>query len=87
MPVKSSGVLFDRRAQETWPASPNPAPVAILSQPYQGRDGLRELRLLRIFWLRDARQVEHVSKSVIPLAEKTGHCEIRPNSSRAYDQN
>ena len=36
MPVKSSGVIFERAARKLG-LHPFPAPVAILSQPYQGR--------------------------------------------------
>jgi choline dehydrogenase-like flavoprotein len=36
MPVKSSGVLFERAARKLG-LHPFPAPVAMLSQPYQGR--------------------------------------------------
>jgi hypothetical protein len=36
MPVKSSGVLFERAAKKLG-LHPFPAPVAILSEPYQGR--------------------------------------------------
>jgi choline dehydrogenase-like flavoprotein len=36
MPVKSSGVLFERGAKKLG-LHPYPAPMAILSQPYQGR--------------------------------------------------
>ncbi len=45
MPVKSSGVLFERAAKKLG-LHPFPAPVAILSQPYRGRVSLCPLRLL-----------------------------------------
>jgi hypothetical protein len=44
MPVKSSGVLFERAAKKLG-LHPFPAPVAILSQPYRGPRRLHELRV------------------------------------------
>ena len=57
MPVKSSGVLFEQGARKLG-YHPFPAPMAILSQSYQGRLRLRALRLLHGLRLRDGRQVE-----------------------------
>ncbi len=56
LPVKSSGVLFERGARKLgW--HPHPAPMAIASVPYQGPAGVRALRLLHRLRLRDAREV------------------------------
>ncbi|MFZ0591190.1 MAG: NAD(P)-binding protein [Bryobacteraceae bacterium] len=57
MPVKSSGVLFERGARKLG-LHPFPAPVAVLSQPYRGRC-LYPLRLLRKFRLRNECQVQY----------------------------
>jgi choline dehydrogenase-like flavoprotein len=78
MPVKSSGVLFERAAKKLG-LHPYPAPVAILSQPYRGRAACVNCGMCELFGC----EVEAKSStlvSVIPLAEKTGRCEIRPNS-------
>ena len=78
LPVKSSGVLFERGARKLG-LHPFPAPMAINSQPYHGRPGLRALRLLPRLRVRGARQgvdADHV----IPEAEATGRCEVRADS-------
>ena len=75
MPVKSSGVLLERGAQKLgWHAFP--APLAILSQPYRGRAACHHCGYCECFgceW--DAKS--STLASVIPMAEETGHCEIR----------
>jgi len=78
MPVKSSGVLFDRGAKKLG-LHPYPAPVAILSQPYQGRAACVNCGFCESFGC-EMRAKSSTLVSVIPLAEKTGRCEIRPNS-------
>jgi choline dehydrogenase-like flavoprotein len=78
MPVKSSGVLFDRAAKKLG-LHPYPAPMAILSQPYQGRAACVNCGFCEWFGC-EVRAKSSTLVSVIPVAEKTGHCEIRPNS-------
>jgi len=78
MPVKSSGVLFDRAAKKLG-LHPYPAPVAILSQPYQGRNACVHCGFCESFGC-EMRAKSSTLVSVIPVAEKTGRCEIRPNS-------
>ncbi len=78
MPVKSSGVLFDRAAKKLG-LHPYPAPVAILSQPYQGRSACVHCGFCESFGC-EMRAKSSTLVSVIPVAEKTGRCEIRPNS-------
>ena len=78
MPVKSSGVLFDRAAKKLG-LHPYPAPVAILSQPYQGRGACVHCGFCESFGC-EMRAKSSTLVSVIPIAEKTGRCEIRPNS-------
>jgi choline dehydrogenase-like flavoprotein len=78
MPVKSSGVLFDRGAKKLG-LHPYPAPMAILSQPYQGRSACVHCGFCEYFGC-EMRAKSSTLVSVIPIAEKTGRCEIRPNS-------
>jgi len=78
MPVKSSGVLFDR-ATKRLGLHPYPAPMAILSQPYQGRAACVNCGFCEYFGC-EVRAKSSTLVSVIPIAEKTGKCEIRPNS-------
>ena len=78
LPVKSSGVIFERAARKLgW--NPFPAPMAILSQPRPGRSACINCG----FCLGFACEVGAKSSSLataIRMAEKTGRCEIRPNS-------
>ena len=78
MPVKSSGVLFDRGAKKLG-LHPYPAPMAILSQPYQGRAACVHCGFCEYFGC-EMRAKSSTLVSTIPIAEKTGRCEIRPNS-------
>ncbi len=78
MPMKSSGVLFDRATKKLG-LHPYPAPMAILSQPYQGRAACVNCGFCEYFGC-EVRAKSSTLVSVIPTAEKTGKCEIRPNS-------
>ncbi len=78
MPVKSSGVLFERATKKLG-LHPFPAPVAILSQAYQGRSACVNCGFCESFGC-EVRAKSSTLVSVIPVAEKTGRCEIRPNS-------
>ena len=78
MPVKSSGVLFERATRKLG-LHPFPAPVAILSQPYQGRAACANCGFCESFGC-EVGAKSSTLVSVIPVAEKTGRCEIRPNS-------
>lgn len=77
MPVKSSGVLFDRATKKLG-LHPFPAPVAILSQPYQGRGACVNCGFCESFGC-EMRAKSSTLVTVVPLAEKTGRCEIRPD--------
>jgi choline dehydrogenase-like flavoprotein len=78
LPVKSSGVLFERAARKLgWHAYP--APMAVLSQPYRGRKACVHCGFCQGFGCEVGAKSSTLS-SVIPMAEKTGRCEIRPNS-------
>ncbi len=78
MPVKSSGVLFERGARKLG-LHPQSSPMAILSKPFNGRNACQHCGYCIQFGC------EYNAKSsslatVIPVAEATGKCEIRPNS-------
>lgn len=78
MPIKSSGVLLERGARKLgW--HPYPAPLAILSQPYQGRSACAHCGFCECYGCEWGAKSSTLA-SVIPVAEKTGRCEIRPNS-------
>jgi choline dehydrogenase-like flavoprotein len=78
MPVKSSGVIFERAAWKLgW--HPFPAPMAILSQPYRGRAGCVHCGRCMGFGCEVGAKSSTLA-SVIPLAQQTGRCEIRTQS-------
>ncbi len=78
LPIKSSGVLAERAARKLgWHAFP--APMAILSKPYRGRSGCTHCGFCEMFGC-EMKAKSSTLASVIPEAEKTGRCEIRPNS-------
>lgn len=79
LPVKSSGVLFERAARKLG-LHPFPAPMAILSQPYRGRGACLHCGFCEYFGC-EVRAKSSTLATVIPIAEKTGRCEIRPNSN------
>ena len=78
LPVKSSGVLFER-ATKTLGLHPYPAPMAVLSQPYRGRPACVHCGFCESFGC-EMRAKSSTLVSVIPEAEATGRCEIRPDS-------
>ncbi len=78
MPVKSSGVLFERGARKLG-LHPFPAPVAVLSQPYKGRAACTHCGWCEAFGC-EMNAKSSTLAALIPLAEKTGRCEIRPES-------
>ncbi|MGE5109331.1 MAG: GMC family oxidoreductase [Acidobacteriaceae bacterium] len=78
MPVKSSGVLFERGARKMgW--HPFPAPLAVLSQPYKNRNACMHCGFCEFFGCEMGAKSSTLA-SVIPEALKTGRCEIRPES-------
>ncbi len=79
LPVKSSGVLFERGARALG-LSPYPAPMAILSQPYDGRLPCQHCGFCLAFGCEFGAKSSTLV-SMIPLAEATGRCEIRPHST------
>src|SRR5215467_5885643 len=78
LPVKSSGVIFERAARKLgW--HPFPAPLAILSRPRAGRSACVNCGFCFGFGCEVGAKSSTLA-SVIPMAERTGRCEIRPNS-------
>jgi choline dehydrogenase-like flavoprotein len=78
MPVKSSGVLFERAAKKLG-LHPFPAPLAVLSQPYRGRAACVHCGFCESFGCEIGAKSSTLA-ALIPTAVKTGRCEIRPNS-------
>jgi choline dehydrogenase-like flavoprotein len=78
LPVKSSGILFERGCREMgWTAFP--APMAIASQPYRGRPGCAHCGFCMGFGC-EMRAKSSTLVTMIPEAEATGRCEVRPDS-------
>ena len=77
MPVKSSGVLFDRSAKKLG-LHPFPAPMAVLSQPYKGRAACVHCGFCEQFGCEMG--AKSSSLTLIPAALKTGRFELRPES-------
>ncbi|HEV8123569.1 MAG TPA: GMC family oxidoreductase [Gemmatimonadales bacterium] len=78
LPIKSTGVLAERAAKKLgWTAFP--APMAILSQPYRGRPGCIHCGWCETFGC-EVNAKSSTLVTMIPEAEATGRCEIRPNS-------
>ena len=78
LPVKSSGVLFERGARKLG-LHPFPAPMAINSQPYGGRPACVHCGFCHGF----ACEVQAKGSSLvtmIPQAQETGRCEVRAES-------
>jgi choline dehydrogenase-like flavoprotein len=77
LPVKGSGVLFERAARKLG-YHPFPAPMAILSQPRAGRSACVNCGFCLGFGCEVGAKSSSLA-SVIRMAERTGRCEIRPN--------
>lgn len=78
MPVKSSGVLFERAAQKLgW--HPYASPIAVISQPYRGRKACVHCGFCQSFGC-EVGAKSSTLVNVIPAAEKTRCCEIRSNA-------
>lgn len=76
--VKSSGVLFERAARKLgW--HPTPAPLAILSKAHNGRAPCQNCGFCMQFGCEYGAKSSSLA-SVIPVAERTGKCEVRSNS-------
>ncbi len=79
LPVKSSGVLFEQGAKAIG-LHPQPAPLAILSQPYNGRPACVHCGFCMGFGC-EMNAKSSTLATMIPLAEASGRCEIRPLST------
>jgi choline dehydrogenase-like flavoprotein len=79
MPVKSSGVLFERGARALG-LQPQPAPLAILSQPHNGRPACVHCGFCMGFGC-EVNAKSSTLASMLPQAEASGRCEIRPLST------
>jgi choline dehydrogenase-like flavoprotein len=78
LPVKGSGVIFERAARQLgW--HPFPAPMAILSESRPGRSACVNCGFCLGFGCEVGAKSSSLA-SMIHVAEKTGRCEIRPNS-------
>jgi choline dehydrogenase-like flavoprotein len=78
LPVKSSGVLFERGARKLG-LHPFPAPMAINSQPYNGRPACVHCGFCHGFGC-EVQAKGSTLYTMIPQAEESGHCEIRAES-------
>ena len=78
LPVKSSGVLLERGARALG-LHPQPSPMAINSQPYNGRPACQHCGFC-LFFMCEFRAKSTSMATMLPLAEATGRCEIRPDS-------
>ncbi len=78
LPVKSSGVLFERGARKLG-LHPFPAPMAINSQAYRGRPACVHCGFCHGFAC-EVRAKASTLFSMIPEAEETGRCEVRAES-------
>lgn len=78
LPVKSSGVLFERGARALG-LHPQPSPMAINSQAYNGRPACQHCGFCR-FFLCEFHAKSSSLVTMVPIAEATGRCEIRPDS-------
>ncbi|HET7108041.1 MAG TPA: GMC family oxidoreductase [Candidatus Acidoferrum sp.] len=77
LPVKGNGVIFERACRKLGYHA-YPAPMAILSKPRAGRAACMNCGFCLGFGCEVGAKSTSLS-SVIPMAEKTGRCEIRPN--------
>lgn len=79
MPIKSAGVLFEKGTESIGMTS-QVAPVAILSQPYRGRPACVNCGWCIGFGC-EMNAKSSTLATMIPEAERTGNCEIRPLST------
>jgi len=78
MPIKSSGVLMERGAKKLG-LHAQPEPHAILSQAHNGRPACINCGYCMFFGCEVGAKSSTLA-AMIPLAEASGHCEIRPDS-------
>src|SRR5262245_35133902 len=78
LPIKSSGVLFDKGARALG-YHPQPTPMAINSRYYNGRPACQHCGFC-LFFMCEYRSKSSSFVTMLPIAEATGKCEIRPES-------
>ncbi len=78
MPLKSSGALFNTAAVKLG-LTVVPGPLAIISQPYMGRAACVNCGICSGYGCQ-VRARSSSAVTMLPLAEKTGRCEIRVKS-------
>ncbi len=79
LPIKSSGVLLEKGAKALG-LHAQPEPHAILSQPFNGRAPCMNCGYC-MFYGCEAGAKSSTLAAMIPLAEASGHCEIRAESA------
>ena len=79
MPIKSSGVLLERGAKKLGMHA-QPEPLAILSQPHNGRPACISCGYCMYYGCEIGAKSSTLA-TMIPLAEASRHCEIRPEST------
>jgi choline dehydrogenase-like flavoprotein len=79
LPIKSCGVLFEKGAKAIG-LNPQDQPHAILSEPFNGRAGCMKCGYCMYYGC-EAGAKSSTLASMIPLAEASGHCEIRAESA------
>ncbi len=78
LPIKSSGVLFDKGALALG-YHPQPTPMAINSRYYNGRPACQHCGFC-LFFMCEFRSKSSSFVTTLPIAEATGKCEVRPDS-------
>jgi choline dehydrogenase-like flavoprotein len=78
LPVKSSGVLFDKGVAALGFHS-QPTPMAINSRYYGGRPACQHCGFC-LFFMCEFRSKSSSFVTTLPVAEATGKCEVRPDS-------
>lgn len=77
LPVKECGKVLEAAAKKLG-LHPFPAPMAILSEPYRGRAACTQCPYCKGYGC-EVRAKSSSLATVIPVAERTGKCEIRAN--------
>jgi choline dehydrogenase-like flavoprotein len=79
LPVKSSGVLLERGANKLG-LHAQPAPMAILSEPHNGRPACQHCGFCMMYGCEYGAKSSTLA-AMIPGAVETGRCEVRANST------
>jgi choline dehydrogenase-like flavoprotein len=78
VPLKSSGALFNTAAEKL-KLTVVPGPLAIITQPYLGRAACVNCRICSGYGCQ-VRARSSSAVAMLPIAEKTGRCEVRVRS-------